>query len=81
MKRERISLELRVGLFVIIAILLAAVLIMTQATAGKYKGYEIGILFDYVGGLESGSPVRVSGVRAEGAGKSKNKTRHKNKQR
>ncbi|MCM8820467.1 MAG: MlaD family protein [Candidatus Omnitrophica bacterium] len=64
MKRDKLSLELRVGIFVIITILLAAVFIVTQATTGKYRGYEIGIVFDYVGGLESGSPVRVSGVRA-----------------
>ncbi|HOL21247.1 MAG TPA: MlaD family protein [bacterium] len=64
MKRDKLSLELRVGIFVIITIILAGVFIVTQATTGKYRGYEIGILFDYVGGLESGSPVRVSGVRA-----------------
>jgi len=64
MKREKLSLELRVGIFVIITIFLAGAFIVSQATTGKYRGYEIGILFDYVGGLESGSPVRVSGVRA-----------------
>ncbi|MCM8762505.1 MAG: MlaD family protein [Candidatus Omnitrophica bacterium] len=64
MKRDKLSLEVRVGIFVIITILLAAVFIVTQATTGKYRGYEIGVIFDYVGGLESGSPVRVSGVRA-----------------
>lgn len=64
MKKEKFSMELRIGLFVIIVILLAMILITTQATTSRYKGYEIGILFDYVGGLETGSPVRVSGVRA-----------------
>ncbi|MCX8081855.1 MAG: MlaD family protein [bacterium] len=63
MKRDKLSLELRVGIFVVITILLAGIFIVTQATTAKYRGYEIGIMFDYVGGLESGSPVRVSGVR------------------
>ncbi|MDD3725645.1 MAG: MlaD family protein [Candidatus Ratteibacteria bacterium] len=63
MKRDKLSLELRVGIFVIITFILAIVFIISQVTTGKYRGYEIGIRFDYVGGLESGSPVRVSGVR------------------
>lgn len=64
MKRDKLTLELKAGIFVIITILLAIVFIISQATTGKYRGYEIGIMFDYVGGLENGSPVRVSGVRA-----------------
>lgn len=63
MKRDKLSLELRVGIFVFITLILIMVFIISQATAGRYRGYEIGIMFDYVGGLESGSPVRVSGVR------------------
>lgn len=64
MKKDRLSLELRVGIFVIVTIIAVLLFIFTQATSSKYKGYEIGVMFDYVSGLETGSPVRVSGVRA-----------------
>jgi phospholipid/cholesterol/gamma-HCH transport system substrate-binding protein len=64
MKKEKLSLELRVGIFVIATIFAVILFVFTQATSSKYRGYEIGVLFDYVSGLETGSPVRVSGVRA-----------------
>ncbi|MBN1445088.1 MAG: MCE family protein [Candidatus Omnitrophica bacterium] len=64
MKRNKLSLELRVGIFVIVTIICIILFVATQATSSKYRGYEIGVLFDYVSGLETGSPVRVSGVRA-----------------
>ncbi len=63
MKKERLSLELRVGTFIVITILAVILFIFMQATKSNYRGYEIGVLFDYVSGLETGSPVRVSGVR------------------
>ena len=62
--KDKLSLELRVGIFVIISIVCVILFIVTQATTSKYRGYEIGVMFDYVSGLETGSPVRVSGVRA-----------------
>jgi len=64
MKRNKLSLELRVGIFVIATIVCIVLFIATQAASSKYRGYEIGVMFDYVSGLETGSPVRVSGVRA-----------------
>ncbi len=64
MKKDRLSLELRVGIFIVVTILAVLLFIFMQATRSKYRGYEIGVMFDYVSGLETGSPVRVSGVRA-----------------
>jgi len=64
MKKEKFSLELRVGIFIVAGIVAILMFVFTQATRSKYRGYEIGVTFDYVSGLENGSPVRVSGVRA-----------------
>lgn len=64
MRKEKMTLELRVGIFVIVTIVAVLIFIFIQATRSNYRGYEIGVTFDYVSGLETGSPVRVSGVRA-----------------
>jgi len=60
---KKITIELKVGIFIFAAIIGIIIFIFTQTRVGKWTGYEIGVLFDYVGGLEIGSPVRVSGVR------------------
>ncbi len=64
MKKDQISLELRVGIFIIVTIIAVLLFIFTQVKRGEYRGYEISVMFDYVSGLEIGSPVRVSGVKA-----------------
>jgi len=63
MDKKRLSLEFKVGLFAIIALLLIFVFIFTQTKKGQWRGYEIGVTFDYIGGLDIGAPVRLSGVR------------------
>ncbi|MGB9677083.1 MAG: MlaD family protein [Candidatus Ratteibacteria bacterium] len=60
---KNITTELKVGILIFAAIVGIIAFIFTQTRVGKWSGYEIGVLFDYVGGLEIGSPVRVSGVR------------------
>jgi len=60
---KKITTELKVGIFIFAAIIGIIVFIFTQTRIGKWTGYEISVLFDYVSGLEIGSPVRVSGVR------------------
>jgi len=60
---KKVNIEIKVGIFVFMAILGIIGFIFTQTKAGKWAGYEINVLFDYVSGLEVGSPVRVSGVR------------------
>lgn len=62
MDRQKSSLEFRVGIFVIFIIAGILAFIFSQ-THFRWKGYEIGVSFNYVGGLAIGSPVRVSGVR------------------
>lgn len=60
---KKITTELKVGILIFFAIIGIISFIFTQTRMGKFTGYEIGVLFDYVSGLEVGSPVRVSGVR------------------
>ncbi|MCM8804889.1 MAG: MlaD family protein [Candidatus Omnitrophica bacterium] len=60
---KRLTIEMKVGLFVLCGILAVIIFIFTQTKTRKLRGYEINVLFDYVSGLEIGSPVRVSGVR------------------
>lgn len=61
---NRLSLELRVGFFVILAILLILVFAIIKGQFSFQKGgYEIKAVFKYVAGVERGSPVQVSGVR------------------
>jgi phospholipid/cholesterol/gamma-HCH transport system substrate-binding protein len=60
---RKLNIEIKVGMFVFMAIIGIIIFIFTQTKAGRLSGYEINVLFDYIGGLEVGSPVRVSGVR------------------
>ncbi|MCD6407469.1 MCE family protein [bacterium] len=62
MNKEKASLEFRVGIFVLLVIIGVLIFIFSQ-THFRWKGYEIGVSFNYIGGLEIGSPVRVSGVK------------------
>jgi len=61
--KKKLNLEFRVGLFVITAIVILLVFIFSQEKITQRKGYDIRVEFNYVGGLEEGCPVRVSGVR------------------
>jgi len=60
---KNLNIEIKVGIFVFMAIVGIIGFIFTQTKLGKWSGYEVNVLFDYVSGLEVGSPVRVSGVR------------------
>ncbi|HNS31700.1 MAG TPA: MlaD family protein [bacterium] len=63
MTKNRFSIEIKVGIFVLVTAFALLLFIITQAKGGRRGGYEISAAFDYVSGLEVGSPVRVSGVR------------------
>jgi phospholipid/cholesterol/gamma-HCH transport system substrate-binding protein len=63
MNQKRVSLEFKVGLFVLVAILAIILFIFAQGRFVTARGYEIKVTFNYVSGLEVGSPVRVSGLR------------------
>lgn len=57
---RKLTTEMKVGIFVFFGIVAIIFFILTQTKTGKWAGYEINVLFDYVSGLEVGSPVRVS---------------------
>ena len=58
------TLELRVGIFLLLALVLLGVFIFSKGILTLRKeGYEIKVTFNFVSGLEPGAPVRVSGVR------------------
>lgn len=63
MKKNKLSIEMKVGVFMLLALSAIMLFVLIQARGGKYRGYDISAAFDYVSGLEVGSPVRVSGVR------------------
>ena len=63
MKKNKFSIEMKVGIFILAAVCALILFVFIQAKGGKYRGYDISVSFDYVAGLEIGSPVRVSGVR------------------
>ncbi|HNQ35987.1 MAG TPA: MlaD family protein [bacterium] len=61
---KKITLELRVGLFVIISISLILVYAVIKGEINLRRGgYELTAVFQYVAGVDRGAPVRVSGVR------------------
>ncbi|MCK9265821.1 MlaD family protein [bacterium] len=63
MKKNSFSTEIKVGFFILTALFALVLFVVIQAKGGKYRGYDLTASFDYVSGLEVGSPVRVSGVR------------------
>jgi phospholipid/cholesterol/gamma-HCH transport system substrate-binding protein len=63
MKKQIFTLEFKVGIFILIGLLIFFVFVFSQGKILRGKGYDVKILFNYVGGLDTGSPVRVSGYR------------------
>ncbi len=60
---DKSKLELKVGMFVFIAIVLLAVFIFKIGNLKSYgMGYPIKFVFGNVAGVKAGSPVRFSGV-------------------
>ncbi len=61
---QKVTTELKVGLFVIVAVILLAYMTFRigELTFGKEKGYLIYGLFDSVAGLDIKSPVKLAGV-------------------
>ena len=61
---KRMALELRVGFFVMLAILLILIFAIVKGQFSfRRGGYEVKAAFKYVAGVDRGSPVQVSGVR------------------
>ncbi|MCX7705851.1 MAG: MlaD family protein [bacterium] len=63
MKTRLISLQFKVGLFVFLGLIIFFVFVFSQGKILRGKGYEIKVVYNYVGGLDPGAPVRVSGYR------------------
>ncbi len=60
---SRTKLELKVGIFVFLALVLLAVFILKIGNLKSYSsGYPITFIFHNVSGVKPGSPVRFSGV-------------------
>ncbi|MFH1407211.1 MAG: MlaD family protein [Candidatus Omnitrophota bacterium] len=63
--RKILSNEAKTGIMVVVcAALLLALVSMAKDFSFFEKGYEVKVIFDYVGGIEQGAPVRVAGVEA-----------------
>ncbi len=56
------NLELRVGVFVVIALAALTVLVIRSGDFYLKPGYPVRFLFDYVAGIDQGSPVKLAGV-------------------
>lgn len=59
---KKTNVELKVGSFVLTALILLAVLVFKAGDFYLKPGYTIKFIFDSVSGVESGSPVRLAGV-------------------
>jgi phospholipid/cholesterol/gamma-HCH transport system substrate-binding protein len=60
--RER-SLELKVGLMIAISTLILAGFIFILGNFSLRSGYNIYVDFDYIGSLQPGAPIKVSGIK------------------
>ena len=57
------SLEVKVGLLILTAIVLLAAFILVMGGINFQPTYELSIGFDNPGGLQSGAPVKIAGVK------------------
>ena len=58
------SLEWRVGLFVLAALALLGVFIVTLGNVSLSKGFRLYVDFDFAGHLHAGAPVKIAGIQA-----------------
>lgn len=59
---KKTSVELKVGVFVFAALVILGSLVFKAGDFYLKPGYTVRFLFDFVSGVDSGSPVRVAGV-------------------
>jgi phospholipid/cholesterol/gamma-HCH transport system substrate-binding protein len=59
---KKASLELRVGIFVVAALLGLFILVFKAGDFYLKPGYTMRFLFDFVSGVDKGTPVRLAGV-------------------
>lgn len=63
MKTGSFNLQFKVGLFIFLGLIIFFVFVFSQGKILRGKGYEIKVVYNYVGGLDPGAPVRLSGYR------------------
>ncbi len=63
MIRQKSNLEVKVGIFVFIGIIILTIIVFSIGGKHFFKvGYNIKVIFNFANGLEVGAPVRVAGV-------------------
>ncbi|HLL25963.1 MAG TPA: MlaD family protein [Kofleriaceae bacterium] len=60
--RER-SLELKVGLMILVSTVILAGFIFVLGNVSLRSGFTIYVDFDYIGSLQTGAPIKVSGIK------------------
>lgn len=63
MKTKDFNLQFKVGLFIFLGLIIFFVFVFSQGKILRGKGYDIKVVYNYIGGLDPGAPVRVSGYR------------------
>ena len=59
---KKASLEFKVGIFVFFALTILTLLVFKAGDFYMKPGYTIRLIFDFVSGIDKGSPVRLAGV-------------------
>ncbi|MCM8822494.1 MAG: MlaD family protein [Candidatus Omnitrophica bacterium] len=63
MKNRYFNLQFKVGLFIFLGLIIFFVFVFSQGKILRGKGYDLKVVYNYIGGLDPGAPVRVSGYR------------------
>jgi len=63
MKTKISDIQFKVGLFIFLGLVIFFVFIFSQGKFMRGRGYELKVVYNYVGGLDTGAPVRVSGYK------------------
>ena len=61
-RMKKANLELKVGIFVFMALVALGTLVFKAGDFYLKPGYTIRLIFNFVSGVDSGSPVRLAGV-------------------
>jgi len=59
---KKMGLEFKVGVFVIVSLAILGILVVKAGDFYMKPGYTVRLLFNYVSGVDTGSPVRLAGV-------------------
>lgn len=63
MKTKINNLQFKVGLFIFLGLVIFFVFVFSKGKILGGRGYDIKVVYNYVGGLDPGAPVRVSGYK------------------